>query len=182
MRQLFPGAHRKSCSKRVKRKLTLHKTFTDEELSCEEWKVFPHDERYQVSSLGRVKGPGGLLRTPLCKKRNYEHISIGGKQYLVHQVVLIAFVGPCPDGLVACHFDDDPTNNRLCNLRWDTMEANIRDKIRNGNARGRKPKLTEEQRLKIAMLRHQGYSLKELSAEFGVNEGTISKISRKLLH
>jgi hypothetical protein len=47
-------------------------------------------------------------------------------------LVLEAFVGPCPDGLEACHWDDDPTNNRLSNLRWDTSIANKRDMARNG--------------------------------------------------
>ncbi len=28
------------------------------------------------------------------------------KTMLVHQLVLLAFVGPCPDGLECCHFPD----------------------------------------------------------------------------
>ena len=33
--------------------------------------------------------------------------------------------------MVACHTDDDATNNRLENLRWDTSSANAHDRVRN---------------------------------------------------
>lgn len=50
----------------------------------------------------------------------------------VHRLVLTAFVGPCPDGLECCHWDDNPAHNCLGNLRWDTRSANQVDRIRNG--------------------------------------------------
>lgn len=50
----------------------------------------------------------------------------------VHRLVLAAFRGPCPDGLVACHNNDVRTDNRLENLRWDTSSANVDDSIING--------------------------------------------------
>src|SRR5690349_8150963 len=50
----------------------------------------------------------------------------------VHRLVLEAYVGPCPPGLVACHNDGDPTNNRLDNLRWDSQKSNCADKLRHG--------------------------------------------------
>ncbi|MGH8035083.1 MAG: HNH endonuclease signature motif containing protein, partial [Lysobacterales bacterium] len=46
----------------------------------------------------------------------------------VHRLVLEAFVGPCPDGMVGCHNDGDTRNNRLSNRRWDTPGSNNRDK------------------------------------------------------
>lgn len=53
----------------------------------------------------------------------------------VHHLVLLAFVGPAPDGMQACHGDDVPTNNHLSNLRWGTKPTNMRDMIRNGGHR-----------------------------------------------
>ena len=50
----------------------------------------------------------------------------------VHRLVLEAFRGACPPGHECCHYDDDPTNNRLSNLRWDTSSANRLDSVRNG--------------------------------------------------
>jgi hypothetical protein len=54
----------------------------------------------------------------------------GTRNRAVHQLVLEAFVGPCPPGMEACHFPDKTrTNNRLSNLRWDTHEGNVRDRM-----------------------------------------------------
>lgn len=47
----------------------------------------------------------------------------------VHRLVLEAFVGPCPAGMVGCHNNGDHTDNRLENLRWDTPSANNLDRI-----------------------------------------------------
>ncbi len=52
----------------------------------------------------------------------------------VHRLVLEAFVGPCPPGMVACHYDGNSANNAVSNLRWDTQAGNIADKKRHGTA------------------------------------------------
>lgn len=51
---------------------------------------------------------------------------------LVHRLVLLVFVGPCPDGMEACHGNDVPHDNRVENLRWDTRAANVADSVQNG--------------------------------------------------
>lgn len=48
----------------------------------------------------------------------------------VHRLVLEAFIGPRPAGMVCCHEDDNPGNNALANLRWDTPTANMHDYLR----------------------------------------------------
>jgi hypothetical protein len=50
----------------------------------------------------------------------------------VHRLVLETFVGPCPDGMEACHANGDPADNRLVNLRWDTRRSNNLDRVRHG--------------------------------------------------
>lgn len=52
-------------------------------------------------------------------------------RYYVHRLVLEAFVGPAPSGLIGCHDDDDPSNNRLGNLAWGTRAKNVYDYQRN---------------------------------------------------
>ena len=42
----------------------------------------------------------------------------------IHRLVIEAFAGPRPEGMVCCHNDGDPENNRFENLRWDTYVAN----------------------------------------------------------
>jgi len=49
----------------------------------------------------------------------------------VHRLVLESFVGPCPEGMEACHYPDKTrSNNRLRNLRWDTRPENHKDRFR----------------------------------------------------
>lgn len=113
----------------------------------EDWRPIPgYEGVYEVSDFGRVrsldrldsrgrrrtgkprsliKQPSGHFTVSLCL--NAEH-----QGFLVHHLVLLAFVGPCPDGMEGCHWDDDPSNNRLENLRWDTRSANQLDSVRNG--------------------------------------------------
>jgi hypothetical protein len=52
----------------------------------------------------------------------------------VHTIVLEAFVGPRPDGLVARHgplkYEDGTPDNRLSNLEWGTPSENAMDRLR----------------------------------------------------
>lgn len=58
------------------------------------------------------------------------------KEMSLHHVLLEAFVGPRPAGMVACHNDGNRYNNVIDNLRWDTHQANVRDQFRHGTAAG----------------------------------------------
>lgn len=99
----------------------------------------------------------------------------------VHRLVLEAFVGPCPKGMECCHEDDNYTNNRLGNLRWDTRLASCRDAGRNGvRARGERhgsAKLKEGQVLAIYAAWHErDIPYSRLREKFGVGLATISNI------
>lgn len=81
-------------------------------------------------------------------------LSPGGVRRFVHQLVLEAFVGPAPAGMMCRHFPDlSLLNNRLDNLQWATL-AQIRadkDKSTYGTLGSKhwEAKLTEEQVLAI---------------------------------
>ena len=92
---------------------------------------------YEVSNLGRIRSlDTGKVRVLGAHRTGHKVINLcrGGskKKYRVHRLVLEAFVGPCPPGLQGCHYNDVPADNRLVNLRWDTLSANRRDSVRNG--------------------------------------------------
>lgn len=108
--------------------------------------VVNYEGIYEVSDQGRVrsldrkdargrqrrgrmrslaKQPSGHLTVALCRERVQQH-------YQVHWLVLEAFVGPRPAGMFGCHWDDDPSNNHLDNLRWATRSENVKDSVRNG--------------------------------------------------
>ena len=120
----------------------------------EEWRAIPGWEgAYEVSDRGRVRsverrtwcprGKGFWRKVPAkilspAVSRGYLRVTLqrSGRveSQAVHRLVLLAFVGPCPPGLEACHYDDDPANNALSNLRWDTRKANHADRTRNGGS------------------------------------------------
>lgn len=106
------------------------------------------------------------------------NLSRDGEKYnrLVHRLVLEAFIGPCPQGLVCCHNDGDPRNNRIENLRWDTPKANSDDALRHGTrAMGSQcnSKLTEEEVLEIRRLWAEGGQAKDLASRFSVSPRNI---------
>lgn len=122
-------------------------------MSGENWlPIAGYEGLYEVSDLGRVRSlprvvqyggsrrgtsatiPGGLM-SPHGKLYPMVKLAKGGKKssFNIHQLVLEAFVGPRPEGYVACHCDGDESNNAVSNLRWDTVTENNRDIVRHGN-------------------------------------------------
>ena len=99
----------------------------------------------------------------------------------IHHLVLEAFVGPRPPGLICCHWDGDPTNNRVENLRWDTYQANSDDVLRHGRRRmgetASMAKLKEGQVREIRRLMAEGASPEGLADRFGVGCPNIKAIA-----
>jgi hypothetical protein len=90
----------------------------------ERWLPVQRFERYEVSDQGRVRGPRGVLTPRLGAHGLVVAFSKDGGRtrhhYLVHRLVLIAFVGHPHRGQVACHNNAQKLDNRLENLRWGT--------------------------------------------------------------
>ena len=162
----------------------------------EVWKDIPgYEDRYQVSNLGRVRSlphkvrgrcpsgtefwrvsPGKMLR-PGRMPSGHLSVSLGRHNSLcVHYLVLLAFVGPRPDGYDVCHIDGNPENNTLENLRYDTRTENILDVFRNG---GMWRKLTLKDIEEIDDLLSRGLSGVEISARYNVSQSTVSMIKHR---
>ena len=95
-------------------------------LKQEEWKGVPGDPTLLISNMGRKNRRGRILPNKglvWVRDRGPTKIAV---------LVLELFVGPCPDGMECCHYDDNPLNNALSNLRWDTHKSNMQDRNRNG--------------------------------------------------
>lgn len=113
------------------------------------WKAIPGFEGgYEVSSLGRVRS---ITRLVLCRggarrsvkgqmlkpqKHSSDYLQVGlcGKTYLVHSLVMLAFVGECPCGKECAHNNGKKVDNRLTNLRYATVAENAADRIRHGTS------------------------------------------------
>ena len=96
----------------------------------ERWKEIENSGgEYLVSSLGRVKNARtGKFLKPFSRGKT-GHLGVhlpSGRRY-VHVLVAEAFIGKRPPGLEVCHGDNDPTNNDVSNLRWDTRSSNVID-------------------------------------------------------
>lgn len=93
-------------------------------------RVMPH-ARYPGHTqrlTGRVLSPGisnGYLSVVLSAEARRRVVK-------VHTIVAEAFLGPRPTDRVACHENGIRTDNRLINLRYDTVSANVRDAVRHG--------------------------------------------------
>lgn len=75
---------------------------------------------------------GRVLKLKEEKKTGYLEVSLSGRQKRrVHILVLEAFTGPRPQGLIACHNNDEKLDCAASNLRWDTYSANGRDLVEN---------------------------------------------------
>lgn len=148
---------------------------------------------YRVGDDGSVwtqRRTGGGMRTTWREltpdKGRYGHRRVllmpGRKRFLVHHLVLTAFVGPCPDGMECRHFPDrNPANNRLENLQWGTRTENQRDRCQHGtDNRGTgnpSSKLTPDAVHAIRNKRKSGATLNAIASEFGVTLQTIHAIT-----
>lgn len=98
----------------------------------------------------------------------------------IHRLVLEAWVGPCPKGLICCHSNGCPWDNRVENLRWDTHQSNSDDSLRHGTratgSRCGATKLSEGEVIEIRRLRAEGVSLVELASQYGVTPENIKAI------
>ena len=73
----------------------------------------------QVSSFGRFKSSNGVISTPKPKKSGYVQVFCNGKKHRIHVLMASAFGLPKRDDQdTVDHIDNNPSNNRLENLRW----------------------------------------------------------------
>lgn len=121
------------------------------EMEMEAWAAVPgYDGIYEVSNQGRVRSLDRVIvtkrgvsrRTPGSEIKPfagdpYWRVTLSNaprppRTAAIHSLVLEAFVGSRPAGLVARHLDDDHDNNRLSNLAYGTQSDNSFDAVRNG--------------------------------------------------
>lgn len=163
----------------------------------EQWKAIPGFEGlYEASTHGRIRslriinhhcnalrstpkpkvtvtGPNGYRRALLSKADKRLCRS-------VHRLVLLAFVGPPPDGHEAMHLDGDRQNNHLSNLAWGTKKENSSHKVRHGTSqigeRNGQATLTADLVRQIRWGCATGLKGSEIAANFGVGYGAVMAV------
>lgn len=151
--------------------------------TAETWKDIPgYEGYYQVSDLGNVRSVDRTINKPLKKMpkaKGYLCVNLYKNtqmnQYLVHRLVLLAFVGSSP--LICNHIDGDKTNNHLSNLEYVTYQENTNHAI----AIGLMPaKLTATDATAIRELHSQGKTIKWLSKTFGIDMKHVRDIINRV--
>ena len=158
----------------------------------ETWKDIPNYEGvYQVSNLGRIRsldryvtrGKSGFFKEGQIQKLQnngngylYKQLKYKGnyKNFYIHRLVLMVFVGKRPDGMVICHKDGDITNNELSNLRYDTPLENNIDQFRHET---RKNILKNDEVIKIREMYSEGYKPSDISKILNIKIHSVRNIA-----
>ncbi|MCC5628497.1 HNH endonuclease [Nostoc sphaeroides CHAB 2801] len=143
--------------------------------------LYAVDEEGNIYSLNyRRQGETQILKSfnDRGQRRLVELFFNGvGQKLSVHRLVLLTFVGECPEGMEACHNDGNPFNNRLDNLRWDTKRNNTLDRVNQGTQNTLK--LNPASVLEIKRLLFEGEMTHvEIAQLFGVSQAIISCIAK----
>jgi hypothetical protein len=164
------------------------------------WRPVPGFEGlYEVSDAGQVRrlvfsNQHGTF--PRARPRNivgglnrdgYRVVNLvrrdGTKQQAVrvHRLVLLAFVGPAPEGHVAAHGNGVRDDNRLANLRWATPAENSADMVRHGTSprweRSGHARLTADDVATIRDRLARGETQAAIADEYGVSPAAVSHIA-----
>lgn len=164
-------------------------------METEIWKpIAGWEGLYEVSSLGRVRAlptkyrHGIRVLKPSLRVGGYYRVTLTSHQVsaqiLIHRLVLVAFIGPCPPGCESRHLDGVRSHNWLSNLRWGTKLENAADrKIHGtqclGEGHGR-AKITEADVVNIRLAAGK-IRQTDLAKKYGIVQSKISAIQRREL-
>lgn len=155
--------------------------------------VIGYEGLYTVDDKGIVRNCRGKVvgRTTVYGYRSVQLRKNGiSKHYLVHCLVLEAFMGPRPEGLQTRHLDGNKQNNSLINLVWGTPKENSDDKLHHGThytgekTSSYKGKLTTEDVRNIREASKKGKRATELANQYNVSVGYMRSVinGRKWAH
>ena len=150
--------------------------------------------KYLIDSAGTIFNSKGRTMVGWRNKSGYRCVALRTpgtrKCYLVHRLVLLSFVGPCPEGKEGRHLDGNSLNNSLSNLSWSSKRENERDKLTHGTrlvgerATCYKGKLSSKDVISIRERIAEGASTRELAEEYKLTKEYLRDVvnGRKWKH
>jgi len=115
------------------------------------------------------------------------HVYYNGKRKTVqvHQLVALAFHGPCPLGKQVRHYPDpDKNNNRPENLKYGTPKENAADSIEQGlsprGIKNCKAKLDDILAMEVYNRAITGENQRFIARDYGISISTVSSIKDKI--
>lgn len=161
-----------------------------------EWREVPGYPFYEVSPEGevrswRTRGQRNKRRSePVLLKQatdryGYRQVRLtppegGPKTWVVHRLVLFAFVGPPEEGTEGSHLNGVRSDNRLVNLAWEDRRANSQRRWSHGTmllgSGHPRSKLDEAQVARVRAMWKEGHTVACIREAFGVHENSIRGI------
>ena len=161
----------------------------------ENWKDIPgYEGSYQVSDMGRVRSvdrcvkakastrtrahtrisKGVLLNPGRNTKYGHVTVSLGRRNSInVHRLVMLAFVGPCPENKEVLHGNCDATDNRIVNLSYGTRSDNNIDSSKAG-----KRKLNPEKVIALRAMLEYGIPQRTVAKHFSIAPSTVAQVKK----
>lgn len=148
--------------------------------------------RYTLDRAGRLWShwgdkPRQLVPTMVHGTGYHKVTLVNGdvkRTWLLHTLMLLAFVGPKADPAhEARHLDGDRTNNTIGNLAWGTRAENAADRESHGTTiRGEKhyrAKITAGTAVAIRTAAASGEGHRALARRFGISKTQIGRIATR---
>lgn len=152
-------------------------SMTSNSNTCELWsKISGHGDKYEVSSLGRVRNRFRILKQgtsthgyyQICLTHNYKKTTLK-----VHRLVAFAFIKPVAGKSYVNHIDGNKKNNVVSNLEWCTAKENRIHAVKNNIINH---KLKPGDGVKIRGMYKNGFTQTYIADLFGVDQSMISNI------
>jgi len=160
----------------------------------EEWVDIPTLPGYQISNKARIraktrvimnKGRAHIRKASYCRYHKgkggymFARLSVKGvvKKHYIHRLMMMAFVGPIPEGKEVDHINRIRDDNRIENLRYVTKQEQNANRVLNPSL-GEDcnfSKLTEKQVREIRSI-SPPYNFPLMSKKYGVKEATIKRV------
>lgn len=147
------------------------------------WADIPgYEGLYSVSTSGAVYSyrSGKNLR-PGRMSSGHLSVSLGRRNSrCVHELVLLTFIGPRPQGCECRHINGEPWDNRLNNLEWASRSKNTQDKKWHKGASTYV--LTPKDVRHIRRMYAEGAPGPHIASQFGVCDTTIYNVIHRKTH
>lgn len=123
------------------------------------------------------------LQWPFARDgQGYGRLTWRGRPSLAHAVICAEAHGPRPEGTECCHSCNMPGCVNPRHLRWDTHASNMADRNLAGTSnhghRNGQTSLSATDVARLRELRAAGTTQRCLAEMFGINQSTVSRITR----
>ncbi|CAL6006049.1 Conserved_hypothetical protein [Hexamita inflata] len=111
---------------------SVYRIFSDGVEIC--YKFVPMYPNYLISNFGQLINIKSEQQIGLGKNSSEGYFmatlsnEFGRKSFDVHQLVALAFIGPCPTGFEIDHISRDKLDNRATNLRYVSKSDNLKNR------------------------------------------------------